>query len=182
MALLAVPASAWANPTDIRIIEDCQSSPTGALRGTYRQQQLNHALHHLPGDVREYSGCSDAIRQALLAGAGSGGGGGNDGSNAGGGGDGTSGGGANSGGFGSTDGAGSTGASDGPADTPPPPGAEQPVKVARVTIAPGSLPQIGKDAHRLPTGVVVLLVLLGIGALVPAAMTIGRRVVGHRGA
>ncbi len=181
--VLALPAaSAWANAADDRIITDCQNSPTGSLRGSYPQAQLNHALHNLPGDVREYTGCSDAIRQALLASAGGGGsgGGGGNGTNDGGGigsGDGTSGG----------DGSSGTGPAGEPAggtapvpDAQPPAGAEQPVDVAGAAVAPGALPEIGTSSHRLPTGLLVLLVLLAVAALVPAALTIGRRVVDRR--
>jgi hypothetical protein len=179
--LLALPTSAaWANAADDRIIADCQGSPTGALRGSYPQRQLRHALHNLPGDIREYTGCSDAIRQALLASVtrGDGNGGGGDGGD-----------GSGTGGIGGTSGA-SGGAGDlgapadaaaGPTpDAPPPPGADRPLKVAGAAVAPGTLPELGRDAHRLPTPLLVLLVLLGIAALAPAALTIGRRVVGHR--
>jgi hypothetical protein len=181
--VLALPsASAWANSADDRIITDCQNSPTGSLRGDYPQKQLNHALHNLPGDVREYTGCSDAIRQALLASAGGGDGGGNSG-----GGGGIGGGGATSGGSGSgSDGSGSSATGDANAGAPvpdaaPPAGAERPVDVAGVVVTPGTLPEIGQDSHRLPTPLLVLLVLVGVAALVAAALTIGRRVVGHRG-
>jgi hypothetical protein len=181
MLLLAVCApSASANAADDRIIGDCQNSPTGSLRGSYPQKQLNHALHNLPGDVREYTGCSDAIRQALLASAGGGdGGGGNDG-----GGDATGGGGA-SGGTGSSGAGGalSPGAADAtgpPPEAPPPADARDAVDVAGAAVSPGMLPVIGQDSHRLPTALLVLLVLVGVAALVPAVLTIGRRVVGHR--
>ena len=175
--LLALPAgTAWANAADDRIIDDCQNSPTGALRGSYPQQQLRHALHNLPGDVREYTGCSDAIRQALLASAIGGGNGG------------------------------SAGGSDaggrrhrrhrrrrrrrraerpGATRRRPERAASRRAPTARSTwparaVVPGALPELGRDAHRLPTPLLVLLVLLGVAALVPAALTIGRRVVGHR--
>jgi hypothetical protein len=179
--LLALPASsAWANAADDRIIGDCQNSPTGSLRGSYPQKQLNHALHNLPGDVREYTGCSDAIRQALLASAGGGDGGT-------GGGD-TDGGGGTSGTSGSSDGGSGTltgdtaGAGAPVPDAAPPAGAEQPVDVAGAAVTPGMLPEIGQDSHRLPTPLLILLVLVGVAALAAAALTIGRRVVGHRGA
>lgn len=181
--LLALPASsAWANAADDRIIGDCQNSPTGSLRGSYPQKQLNHALHNLPGDVREYTGCSDAIRQALLssAGGGDGGGGNNGGGDVGGGGGTSAGGGAGGGGAGSA--TGDTGAGAPVPDAAPPAGAERPVDVAGAEVTPGTLPEIGQDSHRLPTPLLVLLVLVGVAALVAAALTIGRRVVGHRGA
>jgi len=176
--LLALPAAtAWANAADDRIIGDCQNSPTGSLRGSYPQAQLNHALHNLPGDVREYTGCSDAIRQALLASAGGGGSRGDGGS---GGGGGPSGGGSGDDGGGSL--TGGTAAGTPVPEAAPPAGAEQPVDVAGAEVTPGTLPEIGQDSHRLPTPLLVLLVLVGVAALVAAALTIGRRVVGHRSA
>jgi len=182
--LLALPAaSARANAGDDRIVEDCQHSATGALTGTYTKAQLNHALQNLPGDVREYSGCYDAIKQALLASAP---GGRHGGSGSGGlGGTGTGG----SGGSSGADGLGASGTAGGDAvggaaapapQVPPPPGANRPLTLAGAAIAPGTLPTIGRDSHRLPTALVVLLVLLGIAAAVPAALTIGRRVITAR--
>ncbi|HEV7772166.1 MAG TPA: hypothetical protein VGO48_02620 [Conexibacter sp.] len=180
--LLALPASAaWANAADDRIIADCQNSPTGALRGSYPQKQLNHALHNLRGDVREYTGCSEAIRQALLTSAGGGdGSGGNTGGGNTGGGGGTSGSGSSDGGAGSP--TGDTGAGTPVPDAAPPAGADQAVDVAGAEVTPGTLPEIGQDSHRLPTPLLVLLVLVGVAALTAAALTIGRRVVGHRSA
>jgi hypothetical protein len=180
--LLALPAaSAWANAADDRIVSDCQNSPTGALRGSYPQKQLNHALHHLVGDVREYTGCSDAIRQALLDAAG-GGGGSSGGSDGGGGGGGTSGGiGSGDGGNAGAPATGVAGTSAPAPNAAPPAGAERPVEVAGAAVTPGTLPEIGQDSHRIPTALLVLLVLVGVAALVAAALTIGRRVVGHRG-
>lgn len=179
--LLALPASsAWANAADDRIIGDCQNSPTGSLRGSYSQKQLNHARHNLPGDVREYTGCPDAIKQALLASAGGGDGGGGSGGSGGGGdaGGGLSGGGSGDDGGGSL--AGGTGANTPVPDAAPPAGAEQPIDVAGAAVTPGTLPEIGQDSHHLPTPLLVLLVLVGVATLVAAALTIGRRVVGHR--
>ncbi len=180
--LLALSTTAaWANAADDRIIADCQESPNGVLRASYPPQQLRHALHNLPGDIREYTGCPDAIRQALLASVGGGGdgGGGNGGDGSGG-----------AGGIGGTDGSDGGGSSAGGGvgapgeipNAPPPPGADLPLDMAGTAVAPGALPELGRDAHRLPTSLLVLLVLLGVAALVPAALTIGRRVVGHRGA
>ncbi len=176
LALAALPAAASANAMDDRIAKDCQTSATGALTGTYSKQQLRHAKNNLPGDVLEYSGCYDAIRQALLTPSGGGSGDGPDG-----GGDfGASG----SGGVGGTSGSGGAGGAVGgdPNAPAPPPhtGTEAPVAIAGTTIEPGELPSIGQDANALPTPLVVLLVLLGLAALVPAALTIGRRVVARR--
>jgi len=184
--LLALPAaSARANASDTRIVEDCQHSATGELTGTYTKAQLNHALHNLPGDVAEYSGCYDAINQALLAssaGGRHGGTGGGDGS--GGTGTGGPGGSSNAGGLGAdgTAGTGAGGSSAGAPATrvPPPPDANRPLSLAGAVIAPGTLPTIGRDSHRLPTALVVLLVLLALAVAVPAALTIGRRVVTAR--
>jgi hypothetical protein len=181
--LFALSANtAWANSADDRIIGDCQNSPTGSLRGSYPPRQLRHALHNLPPDVSEYTGCSDAIRQALLASVTGGSGGGAP----------TSGGGSASGGVGGSGGAdgtggagGSTGSATGATgDLPnasPPPGADLPQDVAGTAVAPGALPELGRDAHRLPTPLLVLLALLGLAAIASAALTIGRRVVDHRG-
>ena len=178
--LLALPAAtAFANSADDRIVHDCENSPTGALTGSYPKAQLNHALHNLPGDVSEYTGCYDAIHQALLASAGSGRSGGTGATGSGGGGGGTGGGGGGTNSSGGT-GATGTGSAAPVQNAPPPAGAERAVKLAGAAIAPGTLPTIGKDSHRLPTALVVLLVLLGVAALVPAALTIGRRVVAAR--
>jgi hypothetical protein len=180
LLLLALPAaSAYANAADNRIIEDCQTSATGALTGSYPKAQLNHALHNLPGDVREYTGCFDAIRQALLAGGGGGGGSGG-GDTAGSGSGGAGGGGSFGAGSGGGPGTGGAGAPGETPNAPPPPGAEKPVEIAGTTVAPGALPVIGTDSHRLPTALLVLLVLLAGAALAGAALTIGHRVVARR--
>jgi len=177
--LLALPAaSARANGSDDRIVQDCQHSATGALTGTYTKAQLSHALHNLPGDVLEYSGCYDAINQALLATAARHGGSGGGGS-----GGGATSGGALGGGAGGTPGAGGSGVAGGSAtvpSAPPPPDAARPLRLAGASIAPGTLPVIGRDSHRLPPALVVLLALLGAAAATTAAMTIGRRVVAAR--
>jgi len=172
--LLALPvASAHANATDNRIVGTCEQPD--ALARNFTRAQLNHALNNLPGDVLEYSGCHDAIRQALSGGSGGGPGGGGPGDGSGSGGIGGSGG--TSGGGAAGDGGGSA---DAVPNQPPPAGAERPVEVAGTTVAPGALPEIGRDSHRLPTALLVPLVLLGLAALVPAILTIGRRVVARR--
>lgn len=177
-ALVALPAApARANAADDRIVQDCQHSATGALSGRYTQEQLQHARRNLPGDVLEYSGCYDAIRQALLAGAGAGAGGGS--GDAGGAG-GLGGGGGGFGGPGSTGADGSGIGVPGAPPAQPPAGAEKAINVAGTAVAPGALPEIGRDAHELPTSLLVLLALLGGAALAAAAMTIGRRVLTRR--
>jgi hypothetical protein len=173
-AVLALAAPAAATPADDTIVHDCQHSQTGALTGTYPKAQLKHALHNLPGDVAEYTGCYDAIRQALLA-SGSGGnpgGSGGNGSGSGSGGNGT---------IGTTGGGdGTTGA----AATPTGPehvGTKAPVALAGAAVHPGALPALGHDTRSLPTPLLVLLVLLAVAALVPAMTILGRRVVArHR--
>ncbi|HZV72217.1 MAG TPA: hypothetical protein VFF79_00725 [Conexibacter sp.] len=179
--LLALPAaSASANATDDRIVQDCQHSATGALTGSYTKAQLRHALHNLPGDVQEYSGCHDAIAQAASAGSGhsgAGGGSGGGSNTAGGGGAGTGGAGSSGSGGG---GAGGTSATGPTTDAQPPAGAERPLQVAGAAVAPGTLPAIGRDSHKLPTALLVVLALLGLTALASTALTIGRRAVAHR--
>lgn len=178
LALAALPAPAAANAMDDRIAKDCQTSQTGALTGTYTKAQLRHAKNNLPGDVLEYSGCYDAIRHALLATSRGGG----NGDNAGGGDGGI--GSSPGGGIGGTSGSGFDGGATGGDPNAPPPtphaGTETPVAIAGTTIAPGRLPSIGQNANTLPGPLVGLLVLLGVAALVPVALTIGRRVVARR--
>jgi hypothetical protein len=176
LALALAAAPAGANASDDRIVGDCQHSQTGALSGSYTKQELRHAKNNLPGDVLEYSGCYDAIRQALLASAG--GDGDSDGSAPRGSG--------GTGGIGGTGGSGSSGGTTagvgGGTALPATPhiGTRAPVQVAGSPVEPGALPVIGKDAHKLPAALIVLLTLLGIATLVPAALMIGRRVVTHR--
>jgi hypothetical protein len=66
-ALLIVPAAASAD-VGAAIIRDCQAHGDH-VTGHYTQQQYAQALAELPGDVAEYTGCADAIRQAQLAAA-----------------------------------------------------------------------------------------------------------------
>ncbi len=180
--LLALPAApARANGSDDRIVRDCQHSATGELTGSYTKAQLRHALGNLPGDVAEYSGCYDAIKQALLSAGGGGKSGGGNGAGGGAGGSGS--GGLPGGGQGGAGGGGPTGSAGVGGATPsvpPPPDANRPLRVAGGTVAPGALPVIGRDSHRLPGALVVLLALLGVAALLPATLTIGRRVVAAR--
>jgi hypothetical protein len=171
LALAALPAAAGANATDDRILRDCNMSATGALTGSYTNAQLRHAKNNLPGDALEYSGCFDAIRQALLAKAGAGGPNGE-----GGGGSGASGGGTGTGGGDGTAG----GVPPVAPGTPPHTGTKAPVEIAGTAIQPGALPSIGHDTHELPTALVVMLALLGLAALAPVTLTIGRRVVARR--
>lgn len=172
LASFALAAPAFASTTDT-IIRDCQHSQTGYLTGSYTKAQLRRALNNLPSDVLEYSGCYDQIKQALRDAALGTGGGGSGGSGRGGIGGGTS--------TGGGDPTGSDGTT-GTAGAPPVEhvGSRAPVTIAGTTVKPGAIRTIGHDARELPTPLVVLLVLLGLGALAPTATTIGRRVVGHR--
>lgn len=184
LALLALPSAARANAMDDRIARDCLTSKTGALTGRYTKAQLRHALRNLEGDVLEYSGCWDAINQALRSLNGSGGGGG---SNDGGGdptGGGTIGGGSGgnaTGGSGIAGGDGAGGGSAGSATPPPPvPETVKPISVAGTSVDPGRLPSLGRDTNELPGALVALLALLAVAALAPVTLTIGRRVVARR--
>jgi hypothetical protein len=174
---LACAAPAAASTTD-RIIHDCLHSPTGALTGTYTRAQLKQALNNVPADASEYSGCHDAISEALIALTTNppprGGTGGRDGGGGGGGSvPGTS-----------TPGNGTAGDGAGiatPTVVPKNTGSQAPVTLDGAAVQPGAIPAIGRDAHSLPTPLLVFLVLLGVGALGPAATTIGRRVIArHR--
>jgi hypothetical protein len=177
LALAALPAGAHANATDDRIARECQHSLSSELTGSYTKAQLRHALRNIPGDVLEYSGCYDTIRQATLSAASRGGPGSQSG------GDGSTGA-AASGGIGGTNDSGNPGAGGGAAavdpNTPAHTGTKAPVAIAGAPIEPGELPSIGRDAHELPGALVALLGMLGLAALTPAALTIGRRVVARR--
>jgi hypothetical protein len=174
---LAQPATSAADITDT-IIRDCQRSQTGYLTGDYTRAQLRKALNNLPSDVLEYSGCYDQIKQALrdAAAGGPGGGAGGDGP-----------GGTTGGGFGSPgggDAGGLDGSGGGPAQVPPAAqhtGTKDPVPLSEgPSVKPGTIPAIGEDAHELPTPLIVLLLMLGVGGLALAVTTIGRRVLARR--
>lgn len=173
-ALCAFPSTVFALSTTDKIYKDCEYSPTGLLRHTYTKGQLNNALKNPPGDVNEYSGCHDAIRQQLLGSGSHTGSGGTNGS-------GGSGGGAHGGAGGSGSG-GSDPIAHATANPPGKPhvGTKAPVQLAGSTIQPGAVPAFGRSGHTLPTPLIVFLVLLGVGALVGTSTTIGRRVVARR--
>jgi hypothetical protein len=177
----SLPAAAGASGTSDRIYSDCEHSASGNLTGHYTNAQLRAALRNPPGDVAEYSGCSDAIQQALLAGerhggsggtgAGAGGGGGTGGSSPVGG---TAGASASGGGTGSGAAAGAG------APVAHASGSKAPVQLAGGTVEPGVVPSIGKDSSALPTPLKALLILLGAGAAALGASTLGRRVIARR--
>jgi hypothetical protein len=73
-ALTAFTAVALATPTagltsrddqTAQILLDCARSRTGLLQRTYSVRVLRIALRDLPGDVANYTGCPDAIRQQI---------------------------------------------------------------------------------------------------------------------
>lgn len=167
-ALLALAAPAHATSATERIIRDCATSPTGLLTGTYTRAQLQAAYNNLPGDVQEYSNCSDAIHQALL----------NAGQQRGGQGGGGPLGGGGGGGFG---GGGTGGGTAGGADAVPQhTGSRAPVPLPGGTVQPGTIPTIGSGAHELPSVLIVLLALIAGAALASAGTTLGRHVLARR--
>jgi hypothetical protein len=177
---LALPAAAPASSANDRIYGDCEHSATGYLTGSYTKAQLRDALRHIPGDVAEYSGCYDAIRQALLAG-------GRGGTGAGG----TGAGGTGGGGIGATGGSGIGGAGTpgsaaggaggiGATGQPHAAGSKAPVKLAGEAVEPGVVPSFAKDPSTLPTPLLVFLILLGAGVLALTTTTLGRRVLARR--
>lgn len=168
-------ASAQANATDNRIVDDCGRSPTGLLTGSYDQAELRHALHNLPGDASDYTGCFDAIRQAIFGsgrkdGAASGGTGA-DATGRGRGAAGTDGGDASGG----SEAAGTSATGSVP-EVSPPAGADRPIEVAGVDVAPGDLPAVAPDADRIPPALLVLLALVIGCALTAAGIAAGRRI------
>lgn len=173
-----LPATAAAGSVSDRIYADCEHSPTGALTGHYTNAQLRQALKDMPGDVAEYSGCYDAINQAMLAGRNGGGAGGGLGGSGGLSGGGATGDGAlgtNGGTAGGSNGAGGYG---GPLHA----GTKAPVQLpdGGGVVRPGAVPTIGRDAHTLPTPLIAFLALIAAALLLPATTTLGRRVVARR--
>jgi hypothetical protein len=102
-----LPATAGAASSDA-IYTDCEHSASGLLTGTYAKSELKKALNNMPTDLSEYSGCYDAIKQALADSGKSRGGGGNGSTSGGGTGGPGTGGGTSSGGGGTGGGSGGT--------------------------------------------------------------------------
>lgn len=187
VALLAVALAGGARAASPgEIIRDCTRSDTGYLKGSYTVRDLRRALKEVRGDIAEYTGCYDAIKAAIAsarrprAGGGAEDGAVSPGSGPGGGA--AAGGGAGAGGFDIEDQvvvAG--GAPDVALPATPQRGSDAPVALEGATIRPGAIPAIGRDANALPSALVVLLALLGAGALGGIATTIGRRVIARRG-
>ena len=190
LLLTASPASA-ASRTEI--LRDCQD---GSLSGTYTASELRDARSHIPADIDQYSDCRDVLTRALTSGSGTGTDGGS--SSSGGGSSGSSGGGSSSSSSGSS---GSSGSSDvAPNAAAPSPvlkpetqkeqhalddagttGGATPVTVGERPIVPGATAfDAGEPGNRLPSSLVVTLVLLAVAAAVAAAPKARRRVLDRR--
>jgi hypothetical protein len=169
---LAVPAAAFADGR--RVIRDCTDD--GRLQGHYSQSEYRDALAHMPTDVNEYTDCRDVIRRAQLASAA---------------------------GSGSSKGGSSSGGS-APVSQPPAPaagtdplaaatptertgvkkalaGGSGAVKVEHSFVRPGAL---GTGTSRafsdIPTPLLIVLVLLGTGALALVGARVRGRVIARR--
>ena len=146
-ALVLLPSTAWGSGNDV--IRDCTDN--GRIDQKHGPMDYQQALANLPSDVDEYTDCRSIIQAARLSsqGSGGGGGGGGGGSHGGGGGGGGNGGGGNSGG-------GS--------------GASAAKRAAPVVKGPPITPPASRLAshplqERIPTSVIILLVVLGVGLL-----------------
>jgi hypothetical protein len=192
------------------IIKDCSTSDTGLLKGSYSKADLRAARKLVRGDVAEYTGCMDAINDALSGGGGNGngsngnnggngsngtgsnggsggtgdatgsGGGFGDGGNGALGGGGADGSGGGVGGSGTSGGAGTTVPGSGAGTPPQQAGSGAPVAVGSERITPGIPASFSRDQRALPTPLIVFLVLLAAGAIGFGAPTIGRRVLARR--
>lgn len=116
LVLLLAAAPARGDAVDA-IFRDCGVSASGLLTGRYANADLREALREVRGEMAEYSGCADAIREAIrqngeraAAAGGRGGGAGRGGGGAGGGDGAGGGGGAGAGGGGGGAGGGASGA------------------------------------------------------------------------
>jgi hypothetical protein len=166
-----LPTTAGAASVD-QIVSDCTHSSSNSLSGTYSRSDLERALHNLPADVAEYYGCADMIRAALLSrhsgngtsGPSSGAGGGTGGS-----------GGIGSGG---TNGSGGPGTSGGPLIRNH--GTAAPVSIGGTPVIPGAANTAIGGVRSLPMVLIVVLIVLGAGALAGAGVTIQRLVLARR--
>ena len=164
--LLAAPAASAG--TREKILRECQS---GRITGDYTPGQLRDARKHIPTDVDEYSDCRDVLARAALTGRGGGGGGAGVGSPAPGG--------VVAGGGGA------------PRLAPESPDEFKALSEARAQarklavdgaeVAPGAV-GLGASAarHGLPKSLLLVVVLLGSGAISAAIPTLRRRVLAHR--
>jgi hypothetical protein len=157
-------ADAAASGSDV--IDDCTQH--GTLTKRYSQKEYRQALASLPADVDEYGDCRNIIKDAQVAGAATAGG--------------------------SKKG---TGAGTAPANFNQPPsgptagGPDENAALVDATRNGGGAVQVGKDAiapgaqnssftESLPTPVLGVLALLGVGALAVGALALRRKLRGER--
>ncbi len=154
LAVVATPAANAASTT--QILRDCADD--GVLQGNYSPSDLRKARQNIPTDTDEYTDCRDVLARAA-AGA-------------------VAGSGAGSGGLGGAGGAGGTSSAEGPLESPNPPeapaaigtagakGAPDAVQIGGRAVVPGTAGLAsGSMRNGMPTLFVVLLALLGAGAL-----------------
>jgi hypothetical protein len=162
LAALLLTASPALAGTREQILQQCQN---GRLTGDFTVKEIRDARNNIPTDIDQYSDCRDVLGRALAGRAGGGGGGAGGGAAGGGGGGGTGGGG--------------TLTPSTPADQKAIAAAAAkgatPVRVDGGTVVPGAA---GFQAHAarnaLPTGLIAVLVLLGIAAAAAAAPLLRR--------
>jgi hypothetical protein len=170
-ALALAPASAVASGS--AVIRDCTDD--GQLSKHYSQKDLQDAQRNLPTDVDEYTDCRDVIRRAQLGGGAGGGGGGG----------GTGAPGAPGGGSGGSGGSPPLSTPNSPDETAAVAAAQKgggkAVQIAGRTVTPGASRFAAEQARNtLPTSLVVLLALLGVGALAGAGLAARNRVIARR--
>ncbi len=164
---LWMPASAPASGR--AVIRDCTDD--GQLSKSYTQKDYRDALAHLPTDVDEYTDCRDVIRRAQLGGANS--------SKRGPGGPGAAGGGGGGGGGGLTQ---PNGADEQAALARAQKGGGAPIHIGDRTVTPGGSRFTASDVRNaLPTPLLVVLLMLGAGALTVGGITARNRVGRRKG-
>ena len=196
--VLLVAASPASAASRTEILRDCQD---GSLSGSYTPSELRDARSHIPADIDQYSDCRDVLTRALTSGSGTGTG--TNSSNGGG----SSSGGGTSGSSGSGGGNSGSGASSAPKSSDVAPnaaapapvlkpetqkeqtaltdagstGGTEPVTVGERPIVPGATAfDPGEGGNRVPSSLVVTLVLLAVAAAVAAAPKARRRVLDRR--
>jgi hypothetical protein len=164
---LILPASAPASGR--AVIRDCTDD--GQLSKGYTQKEYRDALAHLPTDVDEYTDCRDVIRRAQLGGA--------SGSKNGPGGPSGAGGSGGGGGGGLTQ---ASGLAEKTALARAQKGGGAPIHIGGQTVTPGGSRFTAADVRNaLPAPVLVVLVMLGAGALVAGGATARNRVGRRKG-
>jgi hypothetical protein len=196
--VLLVAASPASAASRTEILRDCQD---GSLSGSYTPSELRDARSHIPADIDQYSDCRDVLTRALTSGSGTGTG--TNSSNGGG----SSSGGGTSGSSGSGGGNSGSGTSSAPKSSDVAPnaaapapvlkpetqkeqtaltdagstGGTEPVTVGERPIVPGATAfDPGEGGNRVPSSLVVTIVLLAVAAAVAAAPKARRRVLDRR--